>query len=185
MIGKPPAFADFLLRQHRQKYARFWTWRDAVVDYAMMNNRLWTVFGWTIHVEAGTNPRSLSNFPMQANGAEMMRLACILVTEAGIHLCAPVHDALLIEGPADHIEDVIEETRRLMDQASRTVLNGFELRTGVEKVTYPDRFRDDNRGGPMWDRVMSLLTTCPGVSQVPGPSWDTRSISSISLLKEA
>jgi DNA polymerase I len=157
MIGKPPAFADYLLRQHRQKYARFWAWRDAAVDYAMMHNRLWTVFGWTVHVEAGTNPRSLSNFPMQANGAEMMRLASILVTEAGIRLCAPVHDALLIEAPADSVDDVIDQTRQLMAQASRTVLGGFELRTGVEKVIYPQRYRDDKRGGPMWDRVMGLL----------------------------
>jgi hypothetical protein len=123
----------------------------------MMHNGLWTVFGWTGHVESGTNPRSLSNFPMQANGAEMMRVASILVTEAGIRLCAPVHDALLVEGPTDRIDDIIEETRRLMGQASRTVLRGFTLRTGVEKVTYPDRYRDDKRGGQMWDRVMSLL----------------------------
>ena len=87
MIGQPAAYAEYLLREHRKKYARFWSWRDAVVDYAMMTGRLWTVFGWTVHVVAGTNPRSLSNFPMQANGAEMMRLACILATEAGINVC--------------------------------------------------------------------------------------------------
>jgi len=44
-----------------------------------------------------------------------------------------------------------------MAQASRTVLGGFELRTGVETVVYPDRYRDEKRGGPMWDRVMRLL----------------------------
>jgi hypothetical protein len=157
MIGKPRAFADYLLREHRQKYARFWAWRDAAVDYAMMHNRLWTTFGWTVHVEGGTNARSLSNFPMQANGSEMLRLACILVTEAGIRLCAPVHDAIVIEAPAECIDGVIEDTRRLMAQASRIVLGGFELRTGIEKVIYPDRYRDDKRGGPMWDRVMGLL----------------------------
>ena len=37
------------------------------------------------------------------------------------------------------------------------LLGGFELRTGVEKVAHPDRYRDDKRGGPMWDRVMGLL----------------------------
>jgi hypothetical protein len=157
MIGKPVAYAAYLLRQHREKYARFWTWRDAAVDHAMLTGKLWTVFGWDVHVEGDTNPRSLSNFPMQGNGAEMLRLAAILVTEAGINLCAPVHDALLIEGPAGDIDAVIEEARRLMAQASRTVLGGFELRTGVEKVVHPERYRDDKRGGPMWDRVMSLL----------------------------
>lgn len=34
MIGQSPAFAEYLLRQHRQKYARFWAWRNAAVDYA-------------------------------------------------------------------------------------------------------------------------------------------------------
>jgi len=157
MIGQPTAYAEYLLCEHRQKYASFWAWCDAAVNTAMMHNRLWTVFGWQIHVGAGTNPRSLSNFPMQANGAEMMRLACIFVIEAGIRLCAPVHDALLIEAPVERIDDDIDKTRRLMAQASRIVLNGFELRTGVERVVYPERYRDDNRGGPMWDRVMSLL----------------------------
>jgi hypothetical protein len=157
MIGQPTAYATYLLQRHREKYARFWAWRDAAVDHAMLTGRLWTVFGWTIHVESETNPRSLANFPMQANGAEMMRLACILVTEAGINLCAPVHDALMIEGPADEIDDLVRETQRLMAQASRTVLGGFELRTGVEKVVYPGRYRDEKRGGPMWDRVMRLM----------------------------
>lgn len=165
MIGKPTAYAAHLLRQHREKYARFWAWRDAAVDHAMLTGKLWTVFGWNIHVEGDTNPRSLANFPMQGNGAEMMRLAAILVTEAGIDLCAPVHDALLIEGPADESDALIEEVRRLMAQASRTVLGGFELRTGVEKVVYPDRYRDNARGGPMWDRVMSLLPPIPPASQ--------------------
>ena len=42
----------------------------------MLLNRLHTVFGWTVRVGPDANPRSLRNFPCQANGAEMMRLAC-------------------------------------------------------------------------------------------------------------
>jgi DNA polymerase-1 len=36
---------------------------------------------------------------MQANGAEMLRMACCLGTEQGIEICAPVHDAVLICAP--------------------------------------------------------------------------------------
>lgn len=157
MIGKPPAFAAFLLQRHRETYRRFWAWSDAAVSHAMLHNKLWTVFGWRIVVAGGVNPRSLSNFPVQANGAEMMRLACIFVTEVGIRLCCPVHDALLVEAPADQLEGVVADTRRMMARASRTVLDGFELRTGVESVVYPARYRDEKRGGAMWDRVMRLL----------------------------
>ena len=61
-------------------------------------------FGWQIHTRDELNDRSLRNFPMQANGAEMLRIACILLTEAGIRVCAPVHDALLIEAPLDELD---------------------------------------------------------------------------------
>jgi DNA polymerase I len=46
-----------------------------------------------------------------------------------------------------------------MNEASRAVLDGFELRTDVRVVKYPDRFMDD-RGAVMWQRVMQLLARC-------------------------
>ena len=68
----------------------------AAVDTAMLGRPLHTVFGWRVHVGENSNPRALRNFPMQANGAEMLRIACCLTTERGIEVCAPVHDAVLI-----------------------------------------------------------------------------------------
>ena len=114
------------------------------------------MFGWTVHLSSVFNPRSLANFPVQANGAEMLRLACCLVTEAGIRLCAPVHDALLIEAPADRIDDVVAHTQALMAEASRCVLDGFELRSDVVVVTYPNRYMDE-RGAQMWDVVWRVM----------------------------
>jgi len=88
-----------LLRAHQETFREFWRWSDAAVDHAMSKSSLHTVFGWTIHIGADSNPRSLRNFPMQANGAEMLRLACCLGTEGGVELCAPVHDAVLMCAP--------------------------------------------------------------------------------------
>ena len=102
------------------------------------------------------NPRSLVNFPMQANGAEMLRLACCLATEGGIRVCAPVHDAVLIEAPLERLEADVAAMQEAMRQASRIVLNGFELGTDAKIVRYPDRFSDP-RGTVMWDRVMRLI----------------------------
>ena len=95
----------------------------------MLTGSLHTVFGWCIHVGENPNPRSLRNFPMQANGAEMLRLACCLAAERGIEVCAPVHDAVLIGAPLDRLEDNIAGIRAAMADASRIVLAGFELRT--------------------------------------------------------
>ena len=93
-IGQPDIVARDLLRAHRETYRVFWEWSDAAVDFAMLTGFLHTVFGWHVHVGENPNPRSLRNFPMQANGAEMMRIAACLATERGIEVCAPVHDAI-------------------------------------------------------------------------------------------
>ena len=93
---------------------------------------------------------------MQANGAEMLRVACILATDAGIRVCAPVHDAILIEAPLDELDATIAKTQELMAQASEIVLPRFRLRSDAEVVRYPDRYRD-KRGATMWGTVCDIL----------------------------
>jgi DNA polymerase I-like protein with 3'-5' exonuclease and polymerase domains len=65
-----------LLRMHQENFRVFWKWSDRVEMEGMLAGRLLTVFGWAVHVGPNANPRSLRNFPMQGNGAEMLRLAC-------------------------------------------------------------------------------------------------------------
>ncbi len=155
-INQPVIRAKELLRLHRDTYRVFWRWSEDGLNYAMLYNKIWTVFGWTLQLNANPNPRSLSNFPMQANGAEMLRLACCLVTEAGITVCAPIHDALLIEAPLDQLDAHIQKTQALMAEASSIVLDGFALRSDVDIVRYPERYRDE-RGTQMWRTVSQIL----------------------------
>ena len=128
----------------------------------MLHGSLHTVFGWRVGVgtgenDKGPNPRSLRNFLMQANAGEMLRLASCLATERGIEVCAPVHDALVIMAPLDCLDHDVAQTRAAMAEASRIVLGGFEVRTDVKIVRYPDRYMD-KRGAVMWERVMGLIT---------------------------
>jgi DNA polymerase I-like protein with 3'-5' exonuclease and polymerase domains len=158
-IGQPPIVARELLRFHRQTYRRFWAWSDAAVDQAMLLGVIHTVFGWPVRVGERFNPRSLRNFPMQANGAEMLRIACSLATERGIEVCAPVHDAVLICSPIDRLEADVAGMRAAMAEASCTVLAGFELTTEAKSTLYPDRYMDE-RGATMWRRVIDLAADC-------------------------
>ena len=155
-INQPGARARQLLALHRHTYRKFWKWSDSAVDEAVLGGRLWAGFGWQIHTRDQLNDRSLRNFPMQANGAEMLRIACILLTEEGIRVCAPIHDALLIEAPLDELDQAIATTKSLMLEASRSVLDGFELGSDVNEVRYPDRYMD-KRGVVMWNKVMNLI----------------------------
>jgi hypothetical protein len=156
-IAQPQIVARELVRAHRQTYREFWRWSDAAVDHAMLVGVIYTVFGWPVRIGERSNPRSLRNFPMQANGAEMMRIACCLATERGVEICAPVHDAVLVCAPFDHIEADIASMRAAMAEASRLVLAGFELATDVKVVRWPHRYTDP-RGVEMWDRVCGLLS---------------------------
>jgi DNA polymerase I-like protein with 3'-5' exonuclease and polymerase domains len=155
-IGRPPCEARELLRLHRDSYPRFWRWSDDTVASAILNGRIETVFGWRLHVGAEFNARSLMNFPMQANGAEMMRLAASLATERGIAVCAPVHDAFLIEAPVDTIEGTVEELQSCMREASRIILGSLELGSDAVLVRWPERYRD-KRGTVMWETITRLV----------------------------
>jgi hypothetical protein len=157
-IGQPIVVARNLLRSHRETYRRFWQWSDAVEAHAMQYNSLHTVLGWHGRIGTDCNPRSLRNFPMQANGAEMLRLACCLATERGIEVCAPVHDAVLICASLDQLDADVVAMRAAMAEASQVVLDGFELGTDAHITRYPDRFRDPGgRGDVMWQQVMALI----------------------------
>jgi DNA polymerase-1 len=122
----------------------------------MLHNKLWTVFGWTIHTDNNPNPRFLRNFLMQGNGAEMLRLACCMLIESGIKVCAPIHDAVLIESSLDSLDNDIKKAQQLMEEASAAILNGFTLRSDVEVVRSPNRYLDE-RGKNMWEKVSEIL----------------------------
>jgi hypothetical protein len=175
-IKRPECEAEHLLRTHRTLYADYWKWNGRAIDHAMMHNFLQTLFGWNVLVEShlnsepisadwrkksGPNPRSLGNFVVQANAAEMMRIASILLWERGINVCCPVHDAFLVEAAADELDDVVAVTQAAMAKASRIVLAGFEVRSDVKRVRYPDRYMD-KRGVQMWDLIWSVVRRIRG-----------------------
>jgi hypothetical protein len=148
--------AQQLLDAHHRTYRVFWAWSDRVVNHAILHGRIWTRLGWQWRPERPLNTRSIRNFPMQANGAEMLRLACCFADDAGIEICATVHDALLICAPLERLDADIATARACMAEASRIILAGHELRTEVDEVHWPERYVDE-RGEVMWNRVMQLI----------------------------
>ena len=174
-IGRPTATAVELLSLHKRTYPMFWQWSQAAIDRAMLTGEIQTVFGWPLRIgpstdndRPGVNPRALSNFPVQANAAEMLRLACCLLVERGIGLCAPIHDAVLVEGPVAEIEDVVSQTQAAMAEASRVVLRGFEINADAKIVRWPDRYVDD-AGADFWTTVIRLAGPMPNIRQLAEP----------------
>jgi DNA polymerase-1 len=155
-IQKSVPHATELLNLHRQNYGVFWAWSDRVVDHANLTGYVQTVFGWQMQVLSSANSRSVRNFPMQANGAEMLRVAVALLYEAGIKVCAPVHDAVLIEVDEINCESEVSKAQDLMQQASEIVLCGFKLRSDAKIIRFGERYIDP-RGEFMWTKILQIL----------------------------
>ena len=155
-----------LLRLHRETYRRFWDWAEDNVNRVLLGLPLETTFGWRIQYPPGcgkdVNPRSILNWPMQANGAEMMRLGLSMGIEAGLQVCAPIHDALLLEAPIDEIDAQSAKLAEILGDASELVLGPRKrCRSDIKIVRYPDRYEDE-RGVVMFQKVMALLEAIDG-----------------------
>ena len=157
-LGADPVVARELLGKHKRAFPQFWKWVGDIASTAAATRRLTATFGWRLNITPNTKPTTVANWPCQAAGAEMLRLAIIGTVERGIRVCAPVHDALLIEADAKDIEEAVAVTREQMGKSSRAVLYGTTVATDVKIVRHPDRYTDQ-RGNEFWETLHKLLPT--------------------------
>ena len=155
-IGQSEHHGSALLRHHKSTYPAFWKWSDTAEARGMLGIPLETVFGWYTLGKDVPKALTFRNFPAQANGSEMLRIAIIALIQAEIGVCAPVHDAVLIEGPVGEIEHIVRRARSIMEGASRVILDGFTIRTDAKIIRYPERYSDP-RGVDMWARIVQLI----------------------------
>jgi DNA polymerase-1 len=166
--------AHEMLAQHCELFSQYWRWSDDWVAHSLQSGVMRTAFGWTHHLGiVGTvNERSIRNWPVQAAGAEILRIACILAVRHKIKLLAPVHDACLVEAPIDRIDRDVERMQEFMRRASRIVLNSdasgtHELRTDFNTIKFPDRYTDP-RGDKIWAHVLELIASHREPQEVVG-----------------
>jgi DNA polymerase I len=160
-LGISEIEAGELLQRHRETFRVYWRWQHNMLNSAAFDLETETPFGWRLDLseiysraeKVRLTERTVQNFPMQAAGSDMLRIACIRACERGIRVCAPIHDALLIEAREENIDRVVAETQACMAQAGRDVLDGFELRSDAKIVRYPNRYVDWNRGAEMWNKI--------------------------------
>jgi len=161
-IGRSEAAAKDLLALHRSTYRGFWRWIERTLDRACQERCINTVLDWRLHLTGQTKDRTVTNFPMQANGADMLRLAVCLAQDAGVRVVAMVHDAILIEAPVEKIGWAVDAASTAMTRASEVVLGGFALRTENWVVHHPGRLLPAS-GVPTWNRVWQLVEDINGI----------------------
>jgi hypothetical protein len=155
-LDRHPLIASTIIERHKQRYPRFWEWRHDMVQAAMLARQMGTVFGWPLHLSSSPNKRTLYNFPMQGNGAEMLRLAAWRLCEAGIVPNMLIHDGILIEA---RNEEEIATTIEIMKAAGRDVCDGFEIGVDIDqRLEHGARYRDKRpMAQKMWRTIMDTL----------------------------
>ena len=156
-LGKPVYEANQLLGAHKMAFPAYWEWNQRIMDTGFGEGRPETSFGWTRKIYPESKPASVGNFPVQGNGAEMLRIAIGFMHEAGVKVCAPIHDAVLIEGEMNKEDEILIIAQNCMQKASEIVLGGFSLDTDVKVVRAPNRYMDEDRGKAFWNEIMTLI----------------------------
>jgi hypothetical protein len=155
-LGITTSEAQSLVEAIHRVYRTYFHWIDDLVPTSQALGKLEAPMGWAMHVDAETNARTLKNFPMQASCAEILRIAVDMMLDRGIMLCATVHDAVLIESSIELIDRDCRVATECWAEASKIVLNGFELKTDCVVTKYPRRYFEED-GKEMWNRVRELI----------------------------
>jgi DNA polymerase I-like protein with 3'-5' exonuclease and polymerase domains len=167
-LDRHPLVASHIIEKHRRSYPRFWEWRAKSVQRAMLDRRIETVFGWPLRITSSPNKRTLYNFPMQGNGAEMLRLAAWRLCEAGIVPCMLIHDGILLEA---RDQDEIDHAVEIMRAAGRDVCDGLEIGVDVDqRLEHGARYRDKRPvAKAMWATIMFTLQYIGAIPKGPLP----------------
>ena len=155
--------AHEMLAQHRSQFSQYWAWSDDWVQHSLadrhdanglrldLSHRHHRVQR-TLYLPIGQSKRRAPTFcASPASWPYGTASSCL----------APIHDAVLIEAPADRIDADVAVMREIMRRASRIVLNAdrdgtHELRTDATIVRYPDRY-SDKRGAEIWEPSLRKL----------------------------
>jgi DNA polymerase I-like protein with 3'-5' exonuclease and polymerase domains len=159
-----PLIASEIIERHKRRYPRFWQWRTDMVQTAMLERKIESVFGWPLYLSTSPNQRTLYNFPMQSGGAEMLRLATTRLCEAGIVPIMLIHDGILFE---ETEREKIDQAKEIMVAAGRDVCDGFEIGVDVDQMLEGGaRYRDKRpMAQQMWTTMMDALQAINAVPQ--------------------
>jgi hypothetical protein len=138
-----------------RRFTRFSDWQARTVSKAQKRGWISTRYGWKAQVYSSTKVTTLLNWSIQAAGADVLRLATILLAEEGFDLLTTCHDSLLVSVSEDKAEISQAELARVMQGAAEVAV-GIPIRVDVQVVQPGERLLTGDTK-PMWERVMALL----------------------------
>jgi len=151
-----------LLFDYKEKYSTYFNWNKNIRSAAAYHGKLSTSLGWDRRFAENKliNHRSIANWPIQAESAEILRNAMIRLTDAHIKVCAPIHDAFLIECTVPEMEDQIRVAKNCMIEAAEYVLgdpHNIGGRMMVDHQVHHENFKQDAADQEIFDLIFEEI----------------------------
>jgi len=147
--------AELLLAAHKRLFPVFWGWSERIVQGSIDRGYIVTPCGWRSWVPPFHNDRTWMNWPMQATGADIMRLTITYLDRQNVRVLGPVHDGFLLSCRRNQLDDLRAAVDYACGTAVEQVLPGFPLRWDFT-VHGNGRFEDED-GLSLWNKLQAIL----------------------------
>jgi hypothetical protein len=153
--------ARAFLKRQREVFRVFFAWSDRKARKAVACKLLETRLGWAIRFRPGTSTRSPDrtgrNFCIQGTAADMMRLLMIRLTEAGLTVCAAIHDGFLIECATGEADAVLKAVTTTMDRCAVDLI-GAPIPIKHRVFRWPECYSEGKtRATELFETIMRLI----------------------------
>ena len=153
-LGLSLAKATFIHSNILNAFKDYKFWIKGVKVNAGRRGFFETKYGWKYHLndESKVNPKRLSNYPIQANGGEVLRMAMIDVMEGGFdkNLSMIIHDALLLHIPRKNLAANVRKIKSLMEKAAEKVIG---RKITVDTKIIRKHFYQEDEHQKRWDML--------------------------------
>lgn len=153
-LGVSLAKATFIHSNILNAFKDYKFWIKGVKVNARRRGFFETKYGWKYHLndESKVNPKRLSNYPIQANGGEVLRMAMIDVMEGGFdkNLSMIIHDALLLHIPRKNLAASVRKIKSLMEKAAEKVIG---RKITVDTKIIRKHFYQEDEHQKRWDML--------------------------------
>jgi DNA polymerase family A len=159
--------AGHLLRRLKDQFATFFAWQADCVLWARARGYVAIQDGWRLRVDESTPAGTLLNWPMQACGSLVTRLATINATRAGLRVLATVHDSLVCAADAED-QGARARLDQAMDEAAEWLAPGYGIRHDVACVEAPGRYIPEEKSArDFYRRIVTELAALVGRDPAP------------------
>jgi DNA polymerase-1 len=142
---------QFFLR----RFSRLDRWQRQSLEQARQRGWMQTRWGWRAAVYPDTRRTALLNWPIQAAGADVLRMAVLRAAAEGFDVLAVAYDAMLVSVPEAGAEVLIAELQGIVEEAAELTV-GVRIRVGCQAIRPSERFLTEETRQE-WEKVIQAL----------------------------